>query len=160
MELERKIEFLRPAWDHILHPDPKTGKNRGRGSVEMRFILRDENVAVTWGIITGWNLPETDEALREIVRHDHPDRCPHHSMGTAVCTHVASKNRDYHQDEPIPCDALPGEDRTCYGDCGFLAGDELFKKLVRDGEEAVWKEMEAWHADASKPEEENADNEG
>lgn len=144
MELERKITFDRPAFDYILHPTEDRGKEYGRGSVEMRFILKGPECAITWGIITGWNLPETNEALKAEEFQDVMK-----PMGTAVCIHSATNNRDYYGD-PIPCDVL--DQGECYGDCGYIAGSEFFDVLVREGEEALWAKMQEWYDDYSQPE--------
>jgi hypothetical protein len=134
-ELERKIEFIRPAWNKR-DPDPK--KDYGHGCVHLRFLLRGPKGAVTWLVLTGWYL---DSTLEEWKKNGYTPSGPD---GGAISYHSPVPVHDWQdKDYEGSCDVIP--EGRCYSDASFIAGDDLFKLFVEKGEEAVWEKLEEWY---------------
>jgi hypothetical protein len=134
--MQRRIDFMGTSW----HDWPDGQK--GVGSIKLRMILIGEHGAITWSISTGWMLPETLEAWQ---KHGIPPRHQNLGQGFPVVIHAPTPVEDYMEGSGGECDVLPSG--YCYGDAGFLAGDEFFETLIREGEEAVWRKMEEWYLD-------------
>lgn len=125
------------------HDDP--ARDYGIGSVELQFALIGPAGAITVGVSTGWYLPHVEERL--LREHDHTPfmgrrSCAFQGAGTAVCIHAPSPRKDYFMG-PDDCHLLPGG--QCWGDIGFLAGDEAYAVLVEGGEDALWEFLASWY---------------
>lgn len=136
--LERKLEFLGKSWC-----DFENGRfgDKGCGSIRIRAALIGHDGAITWTASLGWYLPETFEAWKQkgiAPRHENQ------GQGYAVCVHSPTPIYG-NEDNEGECDVLPGG--KCFGDCGYLAGEEFFNITMRGGEAALWAKMLEWYDD-------------
>jgi len=130
-EFIREVKF-EPGFDKR-STDP--GKNYGIHGVEIRFLLRGPDGVVQFVCYTGWFPASVEDSAR---------------IGTIGCFPMGA-DRGYHSptskyegQEPMPhCDILPGG--KCYYDGSSLAGDDLMKILIAEGDEAVWKNLENYY---------------
>lgn len=132
----REIVF-NPAWDKR-SSDPK--KDYGIHGVEMRWYLKGSKGIVQFVVFTNWMLPHVQEELdRKRMDADFP-----HLMCRPMAADLGyhSYKPMYDGQTPMKCDLLGGE---CYYDGSGLNAQELFNKLLREGGEAVWKEMEEFY---------------
>jgi len=128
-KFERIIMF-EPAFDKR-HPDPK--RDCGIGDVHIRFVLKGEKGAVQFLFSTGWYLLHV---RREMTYP--PGYYPRAlDLGYHSPRRLSSYDA-YFEDCPI----LGGK---CYYNGSFLAADLLMEKLVAEGDEAVWKELEKYY---------------
>ena len=124
-QLQRIIRF-RPAYDYR-----KTKPGGGRCDTWMYMVAKGERGAVCLMIQTGWEL-EWEDRIRNYKPHS----------GGAVSTHCPHPyDSGYTSDEV--CEWLDG--KPCWGDVCYSASNEMFDKLVADGDEAVWEELEKWY---------------
>lgn len=140
-EFERRVT-VKPAFERI-HDDP--ARNFGICCALIRFALIGPGAAVSWEVFSGWYLPHVAQRLRKETAHErygHGDRswmrCSLEGHGGAMCTHSPTQIFE-HDPKGDKCDLLPGG--RCFGDIGFLIGDDLFDVLVAGGDEALWKRM-------------------
>ena len=134
--MERIIKF-RPAFDKR-HDDPK--KNYGIGAVMMHFGLMGDEGAVSFTLSTGWYLKPNREEIKE--KHGFPPE----PMGFSVGYHSPKPIRDFQKiDEPSQesCEYLDG--KPCWFDDSALYAVEVMEILIRDGEEAMWAELEKYY---------------
>lgn len=134
---ERTVEFL-PGYDYRNDPE-----NSGRGchGMDVMFILRVGQDAISWRLMTGW-LPTADarhplQGTPSLIQYD-PNAGP-------VVIHSASKRQDWWSDGGI-CEYITAD--KCWGDIGYLVGDKVLSALASDGHEGVWAELrriyDAW----------------
>ena len=128
-EFEKEIVFY-PAYDKR---DPDPSKNYGISGVTLRFHLKKDNKAVQFVLYTGWHLPHVSA---EINRQDSP----------------IPADLGYHSPYPMYEGQSPTEggchliNGDCYYDGSGLAADRVYKILLNEGSEGVWKELESyWH---------------
>lgn len=152
-EPTREIRF-RKGYDHR---DDPSGK-RGAHGVEAHFILCGPLGVIQAVISTGWMfnplagpfVPGGPQRRRRGVGVDARlwDSYP---TGSYVTSHVAQppEGKDWFRG-PDACDLLP--EGACYGDTGYLCGDEFLTRLVRDGEDAAWEYLQEIHDDWLAPE--------
>jgi len=132
--MEKIVEFS-PAYDKR-HADPS--KNYGVGSVKMRMILKGELGATQFLVYTSWYLPEVTRELR--AKHSEmfeplPGDVGYHSP----------KQMYEGQTSMGACPYLDGKE--CYHDGSGLRAEEVFKDFLREGDSAVWKELEEYYID-------------
>lgn len=144
MDFKKEIVFL-PAWDKT-SDDP--AKNCGVHSVEMHFRLTGAKGMVQFVTYTNWHLPHVQKMLlssrsmNEAIGGD-----PHWSVRPTPA------DLGYHSLVPMyegqikrdDCQYLPGG--TCYYDGSGLAAEDVFKILVEQGSEGVWKYMAEYYND-------------
>jgi hypothetical protein len=135
-DLIRSVSFS-PAWDKR---NPEPGKNYGIHCAEIRFAVKGDRGAVSFLVFTGWHLPHVQEQFRG-------DR-------DSYITRPRGASIDYHSFAPLyegqnamteSCAMLDG--KPCYCDGSCCAADDLFLVLIRDGEAAMWAELESWYAE-------------
>jgi hypothetical protein len=138
-EFRREVVFT-PAFDKR-HADD--GRNYGIHGVDLRFHLIGEHGATHFVVFTNWQLPEITKELdiRPIDR-----RFPHlscHPSPADIGYHRLTPS--YEGQEPLldSCDLLGG--KPCYSDGSGLMAREVFEKLIREGDAAVWRELEEWY---------------
>jgi len=132
-EFERIIKF-EPAFD-MRHPDPR--RNYGIGDVLIRFVLKGKKGAVQFLFSTGWFLPHVRKELER------------KNFFTKM-TYPRAWHLGYHSPKPISgyeervedCPIFEGE---CYHNGSFIKADPILEKLIAEGEEAVWKELEKYY---------------
>lgn len=120
----------------------------GIGSLRLTFWLRGPGGAVSWETSTGCYLSETQtEWLDKLGWNTNKP-----SAGAV----------DWHSPSPLPYASEPrldclllGPGIPCYGDSGYLLGNQAYEALVTGGEPALWaflKEMyDHWFAGTGTP---------
>lgn len=133
-----RITEITNAWDRR-DSDPK--KNYGIHGCNLRMILRGDKGAYQFVIFTNWHLPHV---IREIgSRAYEPSRGDRHWMERPMPADVGYHSlTPQYDDQPSmgPCEYLDGQ--ACYYDGSGLQAEEMFDKLVAEGSEAVWAELE------------------
>lgn len=128
---EREI-LIRPAF-HRCHPD--AAKNYGIKDPDLWFILREDGWAMSWRLFSGWGMPldafnaESPDCSHSAHQAGFPSSGP---TAGAVSWHAPVPLVD---DRAGPCEWLGGE---CFGDQGFLLGDQAFDRLRTDGSDALF----------------------
>lgn len=109
---------------------PGNGGFHGIGSVNMSFVVKGEQGAYSFTVLTGWYWDETHERMRG---RDYIN----HSMGGSV---------DYHSKIATECGYHSKDCMWTGGDCwcdgSGLAGANMFELLAREGLDAVWQKLE------------------
>jgi hypothetical protein len=132
--------LFEPAFDRR-HPDPS--RNYGIHGVEMRFALKGPEGASVFTIYTNWQLPEV---TKELDARPVSTPFPH-----LLCRPMAA-DLGYHRLTPAyegqdaltdDCEFLGG--RTCYYDGSGLQAQDVFETMLREGDAAVWRELEAFY---------------
>ena len=124
--MKQEIKF-RAAYDKR-HPDPK--QNFGIHGADMLWLLTGKHGAVQFLVYTGWQLPHIEDT--KVL----PADIGYHS-----------KKPMYEGQEPMSekCDVLGG--CRCYYDGSGLVADEVFRKLVTHGSDAVWSHLKEYYKD-------------
>lgn len=136
----QKIINFRPAFDKR-NPDPKI--NYGIHGVEIVWILKGDKGAIQFVVYTNWHLPGVQ---KELIR-----KCKGGSFGEFPYCTLKPQPADVGYHSPAPqyegqnsltdsCDLLGG--KPCYYDGSGLQAEDVFRVLVEQGGEAVWKELE------------------
>lgn len=135
MKLTRTIDIL-PAFDKR-SDDPD--KNYGIHGCDMRFVLKGDKGAVQFVLYTNWYLPAVREEL--IARTRTAEEC-----ARRFCPLPADVG--YHSPVPI-YEGQPGTDnckyldgKRCYYDGSSLQAEDVYRKLLEGGSDAVWAELE------------------
>ncbi len=126
-DFERQITF-RAAYDKR---DPDPTKNYGIHSVEIRFLLKGPKGATQFLFYTGWFLPEV---RKPGLSNDYP---------MPVDLGYYSLTPQYENDQPFDCDLFPSG--KCYYDGSSLNAEPVFERLLREGHEGVWAELEDFY---------------
>jgi len=142
-KLERIVE-ISAAFDRR-HKDPK--KDYGIHSCELKMVLKGKDKAVQFLLYTNWHLPEVQEELiRNMPRKG--------GIGLRVRFLPLPADVGYHSISPqyegqkIMSDKCPYLDgRPCYYDGSGLTAEFMFKTLVEEGSEGVWKQLEERYHD-------------
>lgn len=138
-QFERRV-VLTPAFDKR-HADD--GRNYGIHGVDLAFYLIGEHGACDFVIYTGWHL---SHVTQELDARPLDGRFPHLSC------HPLPANIGYHRPTPAwegqdicqeDCELLGG--RPCYSDGSGTMAREVFEMLTREGDVAVWRELERWY---------------
>lgn len=127
MNFVREVKVY-PAYDKR-HPEPS--KNYGIGAARIAFYLKGDAGTMQFVFNTGYYLPHVREEFKQ--QHYHPSPMP-------VDVGYHSKNYISWAIEMADCPVLGC---TCYYDGSSLAANSLFELMLQEGEEAVWKELEA-----------------
>lgn len=125
---ERIISFQS---GYICERPSNEGSYHGRHGMNLIFILKGELGAIQFVIYTGW-MPNWGISSEDNT----------HLMPADIGRH--SYKPKYEDDlKREGCPWLDGKD--CYYDGSSLQADEVFKKFVSKGEEAMWAEMEEYY---------------
>lgn len=127
-KLERIIIF-EPAYDKR---DPNPSKNYGVHGVNIRMVLKGKKGAVQFLLYTSWMLPE--------IRKEFPQKEP---MPVDFGYHSP---KPMYEDQGITsesCEYLDGQ--PCYYDGSSLYSETVFDRLCREGDTAVWEELEIYY---------------
>lgn len=99
----------------------------GIHSVEVQFLLKGEKGTLQFVLATGW------------YRHTNEPGKP---FPMFLWLHTPTPQQEGQQ----ACSGCPWLDgRPCYHDGSYIMADDVFQKLVYDGEEAMWSEMERFY---------------
>jgi len=136
---------------------------RGCAGLSLIFVLRGPLGAITWELMTGlMRRPIADPgwsiyANRVPKRSGHPGwddvghDSPHPTVGP-IASHCHEARHDYWAG-PYPCDVLGGQ---CYGDVGYMVGDQAMEALLTGGQDAVFGVLREFHDEWLGPETEVA----
>ena len=130
--MRERIMRFRPAFDKR-SSNPK--KNYGIHGAELAFYLKGEEGAIQFVIYTNWHLPHVQKELDNKL-HDHI-LC--HPMPADLGYHSKIPRYDGQKALTEDCEWTGGK---CYYDGSGLNADRIYKILVEQGDEAVWKELE------------------
>mgnify|MGYP001563461607 CR=1 FL=1 len=136
----QRLVFVEPAYDKR-DDDPK--KNYGIHGVSIRFVLKGAEGVVQFLIYTNWFLPHNQAEMDNTYHYDHPH---------LLCRPMGA-DKGYHSPKPMydgqitmgPCEYLDG--KPCYYDGSGLNADALLRLMIREGGEAMWKDLEAFYHD-------------
>lgn len=140
MELKRIVR-LYPAFDKR-NPSPK--KNYGIHGVDLLMMLKGEKGVVQFKVFTNWQLPHvTEEQLNKSVFDKMDIRCSFMPMPADVGYH--SYTPMYEGQEPVTnsCEYLEG--KPCYYDGSGLHAEEVFRAMLKEGDEGVWRELRDYY---------------
>lgn len=131
--MERRI-VITPAFDKR-HPDPH--KNYGIHNAELHFYLIGPEGVIQFVVSTGWDLPHVAEEFKR------KGIAPSKAWGTDIGYH--SYVPRYEGQTPLTdsCPLLGG--KQCYYDGSTLNAEPIFNRMVAEGHEAVWEELERWY---------------
>ena len=127
MELERITEWD-PAYDKR---DPEPSKNYGMHGMNLRFVLKGPEGAITFTVFTNWHLPAVQ---RELI--DNRNVYSLTPMAADIGYH--SPVPTYEGQEPMPYDCAYVGDKPCYYDGSTLNAEPIFETFVSEGEAAMW----------------------
>jgi hypothetical protein len=127
IQLSGAVEFRRdvrvvPAYDERDKP------SGGQHCCDIVFALIGSKGAISLTVFSGWVLPSQREALFEARGADLSFHA-YHPVGGATRSEK--------------CRLLDGAD--CYGDGSALLADDVFKKMVASGSDAMWTELERYY---------------
>ena len=126
--IEKTVQFS-AAYDKR---DPDPNKNYGIHGVTIRFVYKGEKGATQFVLYTNWHLPHVTEELRNKERfllEPLPADLGYHSP-----------TPQYEGQTQMDCDLLEGG--VCYYDGSSLQADRVYKRLLEEGEDGVWAELE------------------
>jgi hypothetical protein len=128
------------------------GDTRGAHGFHFRFILRGPLGGITWDLNTSWVEHPIDDQTWSIYAKRKPNRrsspgfdvtnYAHQPTGGPVASHSPFEREG--RNGPYDCDVIGGQ---CYGDTGYLIGNDVFRELVRGGEDAVFTLLREIHDD-------------
>lgn len=127
------IIFSRPAFDRRDEPN-----GPGIASAEIVFAVRGPLGAIAFEIMTGWFPREIDDTTLPcaVTR----------GRGVQIGFHSAEPRTEARG--PQPCDLLGAQ---CYHDSSYLAADEPFDILCREGLDALWAYLERLYHETFQP---------
>ena len=137
--MERIVEFA-PAYDKR---GPDSSSNYGVHGVNLRFVLKKEKGAVQFLLFTNWHLPHVQKELDSRTNLEFPH----------LSCHPDPADLGYHSPEPKcgeeissteSCSYLNG--KPCYYDGSGLAAERVYERLLREGSEGVWSELESYYS--------------
>lgn len=140
--LERRIEFT-AAYDKR-STDPK--KNYGIHGCDMRWYLIGPDVAIQFVVYTNWHLPHvTREQMSR--PYDATGGDPHWMERPLPADIGYHSRKPAYEGQSVTredCHVLGG---PCYYDGSSLQAEAVFRILLAEGSDGVWREMERRYAD-------------
>ena len=133
-----RITTIHPAWDRR---NTEPSKDYGIHGAELRMVLKGELGATQFVLYTNWHLPHVErELLSRPYKNELDIKCRFLPMPADFGYH--SPTPIYEGQEPCSnhCEYLNG--RPCYYGGSGLYAEEIYKKLVENGSDEVWKELE------------------
>ena len=137
-----KLVFFDSAYDKR-HPDPS--KNYGIHGVTLKFVLKGKLGATNFTIYTTWHLPEVQQELIHRTFGGGYDVEMLLPMPADFGYHSPKKLYEYSTLAVEGCPYLNG--KPCYCDGSSLYAETVYEKLLREGDDAVWKELEESYID-------------
>lgn len=153
--MNRKLIF-QPAFDRT-DPDPK--KNYGVGCLELLFMVFGDKGAVQLQLLTQWYLPHVMDRRLESLKQDIrmgkedfllKDFIEPHPIDLCYFRPDRSNEDETFFDKGVPY-FMDGA--SCYYGYKYLDADErvakdvAFRKLVDEGDEALWKYLEDYYVE-------------
>ena len=140
-----RIFRVHPAWDRR-SDDPE--KDYGISDANMTMFVAGDAGAVQFVVMTRWHLPAVQKELdNRVFFHDWKSFNPlmlHKPIGTDVGHHSKIPMRD--GENPIEekgCEWTVGQ--PCYYDGSTLRAQDMLAKLIAEGSEPVWLELEEYY---------------
>ena len=124
LELKKEIRFV-PAYDRS--NDPKG--NFGIHGVDIVFFLSGPKGGAEFKIMTNWYLPQNQSPAAKAVE----------PFGAGILYHAKAPQREDQSISDNECELTGG---VCYCDGWYSQGDPLFKKLIAEGDDAVWNKLQ------------------
>jgi len=124
-ELERRVT-LAPAWDKR---DPDPLKNYGIHTVELRMLVLGPKGATQFLLYTGWHWLDSPN-VRDL--YPIPADLGYHSP-----------TPQYEGQPDMDCDLMP--EGHCYYDGSALNARRVYERLLREGSDGVWAELEDYY---------------
>jgi len=133
--MERQVKF-NAAYDKR---DPDPHKDGGIHGVNLHFLLKGSKGVVQLLVYTNWMLPHIEKELDS----RHPDHLFCHPQPADLGYHSRKPLHDY-REEPSQehCEYL---DAPCYYNGSSLNAVPVFKRLLYEGDEGVWAELEDYY---------------
>lgn len=153
--MERIVNFY-PAWDKR---NLDSQKDYGIHCVEIYFVLKGIEGAVSFTILSGWFLSNTTDKLLRSTEHKSESHfgvgdffmCHFQGRGVDVSYHSLRPLKEWHKsEEPSTkkCEWLEG--KPCWCDGSSLNAKRIFNILVERGSNAVWQELENYYNETFK----------
>lgn len=142
-----KIITFSPAFDKR---NSEPNKNYGIHGVDLRMILKGDNGAVQFILYTSWQLPHVAKELEnKILREAVTGKFNEYSLSIF---HPLPADLGYHSPTPQyegqsiaseSCEYCGG--KPCYYDGSGLNAERVYKVLLEEGSEGVWRELEDYY---------------
>ena len=132
--MERIIKLL-PAWDKR---SKEAGKNYGIHGVDLRMYLKGELGVVQFVLYTGWQLPHVQEEFKNTNYYSEP-------LPADVGYHSPKPMYEGQEVMSESCELLDG--KPCYYDGSGLMAEDVYKILLTEGSDGVWKNLEERYID-------------
>lgn len=123
------------------HCHPGSGGSHGRCGLKIRFVVKGEEGAVQFLLMTGW-VPQYAEADR--IHYRHVPEWESHGVIPSDLGYHSKKPQHEGQIDSGPCEFCDGE--PCYYDGSGLNASDAMYALVNGGDEALWEFLEAYYA--------------
>lgn len=123
---ERVVQFL-PAWD-------RRDEGKGQHGVELWMHLRGTKGAVSFRVLTGWTLDCRSWVASSGAFRPTPATVTIHSPRPLSPTWEVANSS---------CDQIGGV--PCYSDSSYTGADDVFKVLLNEGSEGVWRVLREWY---------------
>lgn len=115
-----------PGFDHRRDPDPAK-RQYGCNGLTIRWLLHGAHATVCFTLMTPWLPTWTTGSDGKLPFHVLPASVGYHALWP-----------QYEDQKPVAkCEFFPGS--PCYSDSNSMVADDVFKLLVTEGEEAVWR---------------------
>ena len=146
--------IVQPSYDY--RESEEGPSSRGAHGTVLCFVLKGPLGAISFDLGTGWMAHPLTESFswhrsKPWPRSDDPgmdyafdSSRIGYPMTQGCYSHSPTKDRDYWTG-PGDCNILGSQ---CYGDGGYIVADKVFKAMVEEGSEGLWREMhdlyDAW----------------
>lgn len=131
-KFKREVIFF-PAFDKR---DPNPSKNYGIGNANVLFVLKGKKGAVTFEVSSGWYLPQ------QVAEHGQKPWSQWQPSGSSIAYH-SRKKRYEEQHFRTDCAFVGG--KRCYSDASYCYADDIFKILVAERSEPMWRKLEEFY---------------
>lgn len=143
-DFRREVRF-EAGYDHREEDAGKpSGQRRGCGAMHIRFLLHGEKGTTQFLVSTGW-LPTwvtgvEYPAVKPLPRDRRVWDLYPSGMDFGHHWDTATYEGEY---QPDSCDVRPGG--TCFYDGSGLYAGKVLARLLREGDAAVWEELETYY---------------
>lgn len=147
LPMGRSVKF-HPGYDKRNEPGPN-GEQYGIHGMDITFFYRGESGAVQFKFLTGWvpwqPAPAAEPLWGPRYKNLNPPTINEINPAAADLGYHSPEAR-YEGHEPMTenCPFIGG---PCYYDGSGLNAEPLLVALIYEGEEAVWKALEAYYAE-------------
>lgn len=139
MTFQRVVAF-EPAFDKR---SDQPSKNYGIHGMQIRFTLKGERGAVQWLCYTGWHLPHVQREKRNWQQSYDREFNKVYPQNYDLGYHSPTPHYEGQTRMSEKCEILDG---PCYYDGSGLNGEPFVEMFLREGDTAVWRELERYYA--------------